>query len=138
MVYHSKYKLMKYKLMVSQCIHIEYKSKNSWYHIVFKLNTKVEVYLTHDPVSQCIHIEYKSKNSWYHSVFTLNTNLKSHDLKSHDLKSHDLKSHVYMWKYKLMVSQCIHIEYKSKNSWNHCVFKLNTKVKTHGITVYSH
>ncbi|KAK4028555.1 hypothetical protein OUZ56_021560 [Daphnia magna] len=33
-----------------------------------------------------------------------------------------------------MVSQCIHIEYKSKNSWCNSVFTLNTKVKTHGIT----
>ncbi|KAK4030889.1 hypothetical protein OUZ56_024275 [Daphnia magna] len=69
--------------MVSQCIHIEYKSKNSWYHSVFTLNTKVK---THSItvyshliqkykliMSQCIHIEYKSTNSWYHSVFTLNT-----------------------------------------------------------------
>ncbi|KAK4013848.1 hypothetical protein OUZ56_026401 [Daphnia magna] len=64
----TKYKLMKFKLMVSQCIHIEYKSKNSWYHSVFKLNTKVKLM-----VLQCIHMEYKSKNSWYNSVFKLNT-----------------------------------------------------------------
>ncbi|KAK4013799.1 hypothetical protein OUZ56_026352 [Daphnia magna] len=31
----------KSKLMVSQCIHIEYKSKNSLYHSVFALNTNV-------------------------------------------------------------------------------------------------
>ncbi|KAK4007574.1 hypothetical protein OUZ56_012732 [Daphnia magna] len=30
----------KYKLMVSQCIHAEYKSINLWYHSVFTLNTR--------------------------------------------------------------------------------------------------
>ncbi|KAK4024838.1 hypothetical protein OUZ56_010332 [Daphnia magna] len=40
--------------------------------------------------------------------------------------------------YKLMVSQCIHIEYKIKNSWYQSAFTLNTKVETRGITVYSH
>ncbi|KAK4025185.1 hypothetical protein OUZ56_014259 [Daphnia magna] len=30
------------------------------------------------------------------------------------------------------------IEYKCTNSWHHSVFTLNTKVKTQGITVYSH
>ncbi|KAK4017665.1 hypothetical protein OUZ56_033357 [Daphnia magna] len=70
-----KCKLMKYKVMVSQCIHIEYKSKNSWYHSVFTLNTKVKTRgITGSlNLSQCIHIEYKSKNLWYTSVFTLNT-----------------------------------------------------------------
>ncbi|KAK4013821.1 hypothetical protein OUZ56_026374 [Daphnia magna] len=28
--------------------------------------------------------------------------------------------------------------HKSENSWYHSVFTLNTEVKTHGITVYSH
>ncbi|KAK4045631.1 hypothetical protein OUZ56_033330 [Daphnia magna] len=42
--------------MVSQCIHIEYKSKTHEYNSVFTLNTKVKL------------IEYK-----YNSVFTLNT-----------------------------------------------------------------
>ncbi|KAK4013704.1 hypothetical protein OUZ56_026256 [Daphnia magna] len=74
-------------------------------------------------IYQCIQIEYKSKNSWYHSVFTLNT---------------IIFDSVYMYKHKLMVSQCIHIEYKSKISWYHSVLTLNTKVKTHGITMYSH
>ncbi|KAK4017544.1 hypothetical protein OUZ56_032956 [Daphnia magna] len=46
----TKYKLMKYKLVVSQCIRIEYKSNNSWYNSVFTLNTKVETHEeeTHD------------------------------------------------------------------------------------------
>ncbi|KAK4037838.1 hypothetical protein OUZ56_029864 [Daphnia magna] len=48
--------------MESQCIHIEYKSENSWYHSVFTLNTKVKT-----------HSITGSKNSWYHSVITLNT-----------------------------------------------------------------
>ncbi|KAK4017536.1 hypothetical protein OUZ56_032948 [Daphnia magna] len=48
--------------MVSQCIHIEYKSKNSWSNSVFTLNTKVEV---------------KIEVSWYHgSVFTLNPKVR--------------------------------------------------------------
>ncbi|KAK4027274.1 hypothetical protein OUZ56_016285 [Daphnia magna] len=68
-------KLMKDELIISQCIHIEYKSKNSWYHSVFTLNTKVKLI-----ESQCIHIEYKSKNSWNHSVFTLNTKVKTHGI----------------------------------------------------------
>ncbi|KAK4024833.1 hypothetical protein OUZ56_010327 [Daphnia magna] len=37
-----RWKLMKYKLMIGQCIHIEYKSKNSWYHSLFTLNTKLK------------------------------------------------------------------------------------------------
>ncbi|KAK4045640.1 hypothetical protein OUZ56_033363 [Daphnia magna] len=64
----------------------------------------------------------QSKNSWYNSVFTLNTKVKTHGITKYKLM-----------KYKLMVSQCIHIEYKSKNSWYRSVFTLNTKVKTHDI-----
>ncbi|KAK4013844.1 hypothetical protein OUZ56_026397 [Daphnia magna] len=41
-------------------------------------------------------------------------------------------------KLKLIVSQRIHIEYKNMNSYYNSVFTLNTKVKTRGITVYSH
>ncbi|KAK4045576.1 hypothetical protein OUZ56_033222 [Daphnia magna] len=43
-----------------ELIHIEYKSKNSWY------NRRVL-----DPLTSHI-TEYKSKNSWDNSVFTLN------------------------------------------------------------------
>ncbi|KAK4013692.1 hypothetical protein OUZ56_026244 [Daphnia magna] len=72
--------------MVSQCIHIEYKSKECWYHSVFTLNTKVKTHEVNTNgitvyqhciqkyklmVSQCIHIEYKSKNSWYHNKYKL-------------------------------------------------------------------
>ncbi|KAK4009339.1 hypothetical protein OUZ56_033619 [Daphnia magna] len=32
----------------------------------------------------------------------------------------------YSRKYKLIISQCIHIEYKSINSKYHCVFTFNT------------
>ncbi|KAK4017666.1 hypothetical protein OUZ56_033358 [Daphnia magna] len=76
---------VKYKLIISQRIRIEYKSKNSWYHSVFTLNTSIldSVYMSKYKlmkykfmVSQCIHIEYRSKNSWYQSVFSLNTKVK--------------------------------------------------------------
>ncbi|KAK4013613.1 hypothetical protein OUZ56_026166 [Daphnia magna] len=36
----NKQHLNKYKLIISQCIHIEHKRKNSWYHSVFTLNTR--------------------------------------------------------------------------------------------------
>ncbi|KAK4017863.1 hypothetical protein OUZ56_033792, partial [Daphnia magna] len=100
--------------MVSQCIHIEYRSKNSWYNSVFTLNTSIfdPVYMKKYKlmklklmVSQCIHIEYRLKLMKY--------------------KLMKLK----LMKLKLMVSQCIHIEYKSINSLDNSVFPLNTKVK---------
>ncbi|KAK4030890.1 hypothetical protein OUZ56_024276 [Daphnia magna] len=111
------------------------RSKNSWYHSVFTLKTKVKSHgitvYSHLIqkykliISQCIHIEFKSKNSWYPSVFTLNTKVNTHGITVYSPR---------LQKYKLILSQCIHIEYKSKNSWYHSVFTLNT-IKTRGITV---
>ncbi|KAK4037847.1 hypothetical protein OUZ56_029873 [Daphnia magna] len=123
--------------MVSQFIHIDYKSKNFWYHIVFTLNTRLKLM-----VSQCIHIEDKIKNSWYHSVFTFNTRVKDHEEKTHGITvySHWIQMYKLM-KYKIMVSQCIHIEYKykliksqcihieyNKNQWYHSVVTLSTSI----------
>ncbi|KAK4037848.1 hypothetical protein OUZ56_029874 [Daphnia magna] len=85
--------------MVSQCIHIEYKSKNSWYRSVLTLNTNC------------------SKNQWYHIVVTLSTKVKTHEQKLMKYK---------LMKYKLMVSQSSHIEYKSINLWYHIVVTWNT------------
>ncbi|KAK4017644.1 hypothetical protein OUZ56_033320 [Daphnia magna] len=108
--------------MVKQCIHIEYKSKYSWYNSEFTLNTKEKL--------MCIHIEYKSKNSWYNSVFTLNTRkYKLMKLKLMALQCIHIEYSVFTLntrKLKLMASQCIHIEYRSKNSWFNSVFTLNT------------
>ncbi|KAK4017864.1 hypothetical protein OUZ56_033799 [Daphnia magna] len=90
--------------MVSLCIHIEYKSKNSWYHSVSILNT---------------------------SFKTLGITVYSHCIQKYKLMKYKLMKYKLM-KYKLMVSQCIHIEYKSKNSWYNSVFTLNTSFKTLG------
>ncbi|KAK4045581.1 hypothetical protein OUZ56_033227 [Daphnia magna] len=46
-----------------QCIHIEYKSKNSWYNSVFTLNTKVE---THE--------------------------VETHEVKTHEVETHDQRN----------------------------------------------
>ncbi|KAK4027284.1 hypothetical protein OUZ56_016295 [Daphnia magna] len=55
------------------------------------------------------------------------------------LKTHGITVYSHrIQKDKLIISQCIHIEYKSKKSLHHSVFTLNTKVLTYGITVYSH
>ncbi|KAK4013795.1 hypothetical protein OUZ56_026348 [Daphnia magna] len=95
--------ITKYKLMVPQCIHIEYKSKNSWYNSVFTLNTKVK---THG-----ITIEVKThegENSWYNSVFTLNT--KYRKLMVHN--SVFTLNTIYI-QVNTHGMQCIHIEYKN-------------------------